>query len=249
MKRTHLWRESWNKLRWEHAWQDIQMFCHSLNIHKRLRKQNEYWFGGLQINFSEEVNSQVGNPWIMRFAYWDITIFPNEIHFSSIYFPGVLSNYTCSITPPFLKLTLPFVTRTAHSPSRCLSSPSFIPFSVFFVGSISSTIVLNIEIRSGTISKPLILSHCNPPTQIFYTQKTNKTLSPVQILPLDFRHIIYKGLLDSSMLVSQRYLEINVHKIEFMIFLHKIWTYNLKSLREKDTFISWVLGNTGNDFR
>ena len=169
--------------------------------------------------------------------------------FSNIYFTGALSNCTCSITPAFLKLSLPFITRTSHSPSRCSSSPSCIPFSVFFVGSISSTIVLNIEIHSGTISKPLLLSLCILPTQIFYTQKTNKTLSPVQIPPLDFRHIIYKGLLDSSTSVSQRYLEINVHKIEFIVFLHKTWTYHLKSLWEKETFISWVLGNIGNDFR
>lgn len=118
--------------------------------------------------------------------------------FPSIYFTGTLNNYNCSTLPAILEVSLPFVTRTSHSPSTCSFSPVGFSFSVSFGGSTPCITFLNIDILLGAIPKPFS-SHSIPSRQnLLYTRKTNKILSLAQIPPLRFRHI-YSGLLDSSM--------------------------------------------------
>lgn len=96
------------------------------------------------------------------------------------------------------------------------------PFSVTFVGLIFSTRSLNIEPLSGLILypfSPLILYFLYTDSSIL-RRLTFCLLSQVQIRPLGFRYID-SGLLDNSKSVSQRHLEIIVHKIKFMIYLYK----------------------------
>lgn len=143
------------------------------------------------------------------------------LFFFSIYFTGAFSSYNCS-TPCLLGSFYSFSLPEYHTllPDTQLPPLALAPPPVSFVGSISSTTFANIEILSGTVPKPLLLSLCTLPTQSIQSQKTIKILCPAPIAPLSFIHI-YKGLLDSSSSVSQKHREANVHKTEFMIFLHK----------------------------
>ena len=158
--------------------------------------------------------------------------------FFHVYFTRNLSNYKQFPTPALRKVSLAFITRMVHIPSRCSSFPSDFLSQCSWAPSLPT--LFKILSLSGKVSK-LFSSHSLPSMhRLFYTQKMNKILSLVQILLLTFRHI-YNGLLDTSR--SQRHLGIHVRNVEFMIFLYKTWTCSLKNLWAKGTLMAWVLGN------
>lgn len=134
------------------------LFVHPQN---NCEKNGEYCFGGSQMNFGEQVNSQVRDPG--GFTWWDTYMCPNEIPYFLVFILLELSA-TVTVQPllPFWKfLLLPGY----HTLSQMFTFLPSIPFSVSFVVSRSSTRVLKIETLPGTVPKPLFLSVCILPTQ------------------------------------------------------------------------------------
>lgn len=163
-----------------------------------------------------------------------------NVFFSIFILPEILATINSSLAPAFWKVSLPFITRTLHSPSKCSFSPSgFLSQCPLWTPSPPprfKILKLFQEQSQSLFSFHSILSM----HKLFHTRKTNQNFISSS-KPSSEVQTYMNGLLDTSR--SQRHLEINVHNIEFMISLCKMWTYNLKNLWAKETFIVWVLGN------
>lgn len=160
--------------------------------------------------------------------------------FSIFILPEILAAINRSPAPAFWKVSLPFITRTLHSPSTCSCSPSgFLSQCPLWSPSLLprfKMLKLFQEQSQCLFSFHSILSI----RKLFHTWKTNQNFISSS-KPTSEVQTYMNGLLDTWR--SQRHLEINVHNIEFMISLCKTWTYNLKNLWAKETFIVWVLRN------
>lgn len=188
--------------------------------------------GCLQINFNEYLHSQVGDPWIMGIDL--VTEKPPNLRTKfSIYCTDLLA-VIAGLPPAFLKGSLTWITRTSHSFSRCSSLHGFL-FCVFrgfhllqHVYKDGNSFRNCFQASSFTLHNPYLYNlHSEDKQNCFSCWNSSSELQT---------HM-------QQTMVSRKHQEANVHKIEFMIFLYKTWTYKLKNLWRKETFIAWVLGN------